>query len=126
MGTVHFPGNQLWSVGSHAFWPIVDRIRAAVPEVCRPLIEPLYGGETEAYQMIVLDEYVSAATFRCFAWAARSEFERCSRSEAEARLPAVYYPVIMDCWAELVRLLEADSRWAAHPAEQSAAPDGDE
>lgn len=113
--TILFPRDPHWLVGSHIFWPIVDRIHAALPEPCRLLVEPLFE-PSEVFQFISLDEDVSAEAFRCFAWAARSEFDRCLQSEREARLPHGYYQGIMDHWSELVLLLESDRRWCPKAA----------
>lgn len=110
--TILFPQEPHWSVGSHGFWPIVDRIRASLTESDRLLVEPLFE-PAEVFQFIDLGEDVSPEAFWCFARAAISEFERCSKSEEAAQLPHKYYPGIMDCWAELVRRLEADDRWIA-------------
>ena len=111
-GSILFPNEPHWSAGSQAFWPIVDRIRAAVPNESRRLVEPLFE-PAEVFQFIELGEDVSAEAFLCFAQVARSEFERCSRSEEEAQFPIGCYQGIIDRWSELVTRLESDCRWTS-------------
>ncbi len=109
-GTILFESERHWTVGSHGFFPVVDRIRAATPEALKHLIEPLFEPIDHGFQFIALDEDATPESFRAFYLVTLKEYRRCLASEAEARLPQGFYRTIMECWSVLIRLLESDPR----------------
>lgn len=109
-GTILFPSEPHWTVGSHGFFPVIDRIRAAVPDPWSHLVEPLFGPIDQGFPFIALDDDVTPEAFRAFYQVAAREYRRCLGSEAEARMPEGGYRGIMECWAQLIGLLEADPR----------------
>jgi hypothetical protein len=109
-GSILFPMEPHWTIGSHGFFPILDRIRAAVPETGKQLIEPLFEPLDQGFQFLALDGDVSQEAFNAFYQVAEREYRRCIASEPEARMPEGFYAGIMDCWADLIKRLEADPR----------------
>jgi hypothetical protein len=109
-GTILFPSKPHWTVGSHGFFPVIDRIRAAVPDTWRHLVGPLFEPIDQGFQFIALDEDVTPEAFHAFYRVTVQEYRRCLGSEAEARMPEGYYSGIMECWTDLIGLLEADPR----------------
>ncbi len=121
-GTILFSSEPHWTVGSHGFFPVLDRIRAAVPETWRHLVEPLFEPIDQGFQFIALDEHATPESFLAFYKVTDQEYRRCLESEAEAKMPEGYYSGIMECWSDLVRLLEADPRSRGLDAPPAKAP----
>jgi hypothetical protein len=110
-GTILFPREPHWIAGLHGYYPIVNRTRAAVSEDEKRLVEPLFETiEQGGLDIIALDEDVSPEAFNAFYRATKREYGRCLASEAEARMPEGFYAGIMAAWAQLIEILEADSR----------------
>ena len=110
-GMILFPNEGHWYCGTHGFYPIISRTRAAVPEEEKGLVEPLFEMiEQGSLDLIALDEDVSPEAFNAFYRATKQEYQRCLVSETEARMPEGYYAGIMEAWAKLIDILEADPR----------------
>jgi hypothetical protein len=99
-----------WYIGVHGFYPIVGRIRLAVPDDLKPLVEPLYEPIDQGFDFIAIDHEVGRETFNAFYQLAKQEYERSLKSETDALTLGMYFQGIMDGWADLIRLLEADER----------------
>ena len=74
MDSIIFPGNRCWSVGSHVFFPIIDRIRAALSDDCAARLASVFEPLDRGFQFIALDDEVGPEAFQCFYRAAKGEY----------------------------------------------------
>jgi hypothetical protein len=111
-GSIIINEGTIWSVGSQAFYPIVERVRAAFPAGCERLAEAIVAPLEQGFSFIALDE-LSAQEFCCIVALVDAQYSFCVNSNVRCGLPEEFYDTIMACWRELLTLLKADPRYKA-------------
>jgi hypothetical protein len=106
-GTAFIAPGTTWHVGSHAFLPIVERLRAAYGS--RPKAEEIFSPIDEGFEFMTLDE-LSAEEFRDFEMVSRSGLDSLNTDQA---LPSGEREFLASAWSELQRLLALDPRSGA-------------
>ncbi len=110
-GTIIISKGAVWSVGSHAFFPVVNMTRNMLSARDREDLRESFSPLDEAADMVVLNE-LDSDRFNRFVRATRAMYDVCRASEARSGVPSRFYAGIMKCWRELLDLLERDPRYA--------------
>lgn len=116
-GAFIFPNGEIFSLGSHGFYPIVDRVRAAASTDESRMIEPIVRPTDEGFDFLALDEEIAPLAFHAFYGIASREYARCTASNALAKMHPDFYDGIIAAWSELLRRMRADPRSAPPPLE---------
>ena len=112
-----FRNGEVFSLGNHGFYPIVDRVRASASPDESGMIEPIVRPTDEGFDFLNLDEEIASQAFRAFYRIAYREYARCAESKEAAKMHPDFYDGIMAAWSELLRRMRADPRYGPPAAD---------
>jgi hypothetical protein len=106
-GGISISASEFWHVGTWAVDAIAASIHRALPserDFVKSAYEPL-----EIFRFVSL-ERLTVEDYRCFLVAARQQLAACEASGECEGIRGARYEGLMECWRELIGLLESDPR----------------
>lgn len=104
-GAVIINSHNTWTVGSHAFWPIVERLRVGYKVQFAGEIDRIVRPTVEGFEFIALDD-LSAVAFRRFVNVCEEALARFQQESPEVgREPLEFV------WGDLINHLRRDRRY---------------